>query len=1037
MVKSRQTSDDTFEERMRTIRTFVRSFGRLLQGVGLAVAAIALAAGLNVHGARALVGSAIPALILPSPSPSASLEPDASVSPKPKLTPSPGPKLASGGPLQLNVTGSLSFGSSITQTTLSALPTPGATPQTTNQSSTTSAVGLLAEISRRTGSTTTDLRLPFGFSNRGSTIGLATLTFSTPHFELAYGSVSSTIFGILPSATTLRGPSLTVPFGAGDITAFGGPTYGVNQEVIRMIGIRGRRLLKSKLIEFGLTQGAGGTQTGPSSTALFGIAAPRGNASFIGEFAYQRRQAPDTTLAGFAYAMRLDSGVGNNGFTLNYRRIPARYLILGAGEAPYDNAIDLAFRGSHGRTSSSVNATFETTSLSGITTAQQRFGFTLFGPLHRLTYSLTAQSQKLLSNTATQWIGGLTTQLSAPIRQGVISVGSQISRSTQTGGAPLAGIGYSLQAQRQLGSASININKQWLRQISATLGTTRQAVTNIAINRTIGKTSYGFSYVELRTQSLTSNATQRTPLISIGRRISPVLSVQAAYGVQSLVDTMNPASNGKSKIFNIQFNAPFAFGNGAVQGRIDPRLPAIIQGRVINDLGNNPGLLSFAPGGIANVAVVLDSTTVQRTDLEGNFQFNFIAPGEHQVRIETGSIPPGLTVDQPVVSLSLQGGQTGQVYFRVGNFGGIGGRVDARDASGGLLPLQNVQIRVDGGAYSVTDQQGNYGFGRLAPGEHTITVIENSIPAFANFPKSELTQKVSVSNGKVTTVNFDAEPLGSISGKVLYDVSLIREYKGGVNNAYVVAEPGDHAAIANDDGSFILDDLPPDTYTLSIDPETVPDQTGQISPNVVVVLGAQEHKKDVLFLVGHEIKKVIFSFLGGGGSQTTASLSLSEPRLPPLGSTDVTVSAAQNAKRVTVTAFGRSYDAKYVAGKGWLTQVVVPSAAKAGKVTVISVAETDSGSTTSHAVLTVDPKLALVIISTRPTQLRIGEAVQVHARFLVAAKPGDKIAWEDGTSTILGKPVIGRVFVFSVTIRRLPYQGVLISGAERTPIVIR
>ena len=120
-------------------------------------------------------------------------------------------------------------------------------------------------------------------------------------------------------------------------------------------------------------------------------------------------------------------------------------------------------------------------------------------------------------------------------------------------------------------------------------------------------------------------------------------------------------------------NAPFAFGNGLVQGRVDPRLPAIIVGRVLNDLGDNIAVAGLATGGVANITVVLDGNEAQRTDLDGNFQFSFVKPGEHQLRIETASLPRGLTADQPVVTLNVQGGQTAQLYFRVGNFGGITG----------------------------------------------------------------------------------------------------------------------------------------------------------------------------------------------------------------------------------------------------------------------------------------------------------------------------------------------------------------------------
>ena len=45
-----------------------------------------------------------------------------------------------------------------------------------------------------------------------------------------------------------------------------------------------------------------------------------------------------------------------------------------------------------------------------------------------------------------------------------------------------------------------------------------------------------------------------------------------------------------------------------------------------------------------------------------------------------------------------------------------------------------------------------------------------------------------------------------------------------------------------------------------------------------------------------------------------------------------------------------------------------------------------------------------------------GDTVQVRARFLVDANEGDKIVWEDGQTTVLGKPISGRVFTFDLLI---------------------
>lgn len=987
-----------------------------------------------------LLAIAIPitSLATPSPSPSPSPAPSASPQAKPSGSPSPtpGPKLGGGGPLQFSVTGSLNLGRSVTQSTLNLGGPLGAA--STTQTTGNETVGLLAQLTRRTATTTTDFRIPIGFSNVGSTTGLALVSFANPYLRLAYGTQSSSIFGLIPPSSTLRGLALTLPVHTGDVTYFEGPSFGVGQEGLRVLGLRLRRLLGRRLVEFSLVRSSAGALTGPSTTALVGFAQSNGRGALIGEMAFQRRQAPDATLNGLTYAARFDTGTGSSGMTFTLRHVPARYLILGAGEAAYDNLLDVVLRGSHKRQSASFETAFETTGIGGMLTSQERNGFTLFGPIHRVSYALSILNQRLLAASGAQWIGSGSLQFTLPTPIGFASAGLQLSRSTQSNGGALAGAGYTFQFQRQFGPYSTSIGEQLLRQSSSTNGPTRQIATNFAVNRILGKATLGFTYNLLRTNSATSQAVQRTPILVVGRRISPVISVQASYGEQSLTDALNPASNGRSKIFSIQFNAPFAFGNGAVQGRIDPRLPAIIQGRVINDLGDNAGLLGFAPGGVANIAVVLDGTTVQRTDLSGNFQFNFVSPGPHQVRVESSSLPHGLTVDQPVIGLTLQGGQTGQVYFRVGNFGAIDGHVYGRDSSGALIPLSSVQVRVDSGAYSVTDPQGNYGFGRLSPGEHTVHIIENTVPAFATFSKAALTQKIVVQNGKISVVNFDAQPLGSIAGYVLFNKSLYPRYKGGVDNAYVVAEPGDHSAITNEDGSFIVDDLPPGEYTVSVDPETVPDQTGQVSANLHVTLAGNAHIKHLILLIGHKRKKIVFSFLGNAGSvPTVAHLRVSEDRLPPGGSTLVSIAAAENAARVTLEAFGRTLAMRYDrASRSWIATLVVPGDAKVGSAALVAHVQAKSPFSAS-AHLVVDPKIPLVLITTTPREPILGSYVKVRMRILAPMLPGARIAWQDGTQTKLGRPILGRIYVFTIRLTTRPYAGVLISGSARIPVEIR
>ena len=538
-------------------------------------------------------------------------------------------------------------------------------------------------------------------------------------------------------------------------------------------------------------------------------------------------------------------------------------------------------------------------------------------------------STSLLENQAgldlTQSIAGFAT-----------SANAQLTRSIEEPGG--------VQAFRSLGGLLSRPLGRWIftgtffaqRTTTSTDSPQSQTLLGFGIGRTFGKRSFELTGSSTHTVSSTSNAIERLPLLTVGRQISPVISVQASLGYQLLHDQLNPASDGHSRVFNFQINAPFAYGSGLTTGRSDPRLPATITGRVQYAALGTGFAASFATagaanGGISNVQVILDDKYLQRTDLTGDFAFAFVSPGQHQLRIEGASIPRGLTVDQPVATLTLQGGQTTQITFQVGNFGGILGKVYGTDENGHEIPLSNVKLRLNGEKYAQTDGTGTFGFGGLAAGTYSVEIIENTIPATAAFDPKDLVQKVQVHTGGYTKMTFNAQPLGSISGTITYGPEMLPDLKGPVANVYVIAEPGDHAAIDSDDGTFIIDNLPPGDYTVSTDPETLPEAMGAKPESLQIHLAPGQQADGAAFTIGRFEKKVVFSFLGGGTAGAVTTTRLLEQRLPPNGTTSVVVSAPESAKAVTVTSFNNThisltYDK---ARKAWVGEIVVPADAPA------------------------------------------------------------------------------------------------------------
>ena len=318
-----------------------------------------------------------------------------------------------------------------------------------------------------------------------------------------------------------------------------------------------------------------------------------------------------------------------------------------------------------------------------------------------------------------------------------------------------------------------------------------------------------------------------------------------------------------------------------------------------------------------------------------------------------------------------------------------------------------------------------------------MTVIPQSIPASANFSPSDLVQKVTVSDGRYTALDFRAQLLGSIAGTIVYAKDMGRRAGIGVLNAYVVAEPGEHAAIDEDDGSFIIDNLPAGDSDLRVDPETITAGLGAAPDNVTVHLAPRRtFPSGLQFLVGQFEKKVVFSLLSGGGAApaaTTPTIRLSESRLPPRGTTTVAISAPADAQDVSATAFGKRIALAYNKEvEKWLGEIEVPVHAGAGPNPVDG--SVHGAAISPNAILTVDPKLPLVTVQFLSHNNAVGQMATIRARFLVDVHAGDKIAWEDGTQTVLGKPVSGRVFTFQKQLTLLPLHGLLLTPRGPIPI---
>lgn len=962
------------------------------------------------------------------------LAPAPTPEPASSASPTPAPQIARGGPIQFSLSGSLSMGRSGETTTSGAGALPSASPGPANvqsSSQTTGNAGLLASVVRRTASTTLRVTLPAGVALRHSSLGALQAGFYGPDYGVLFGQQPLAYLGGVPLGSTLRGYGLVLPLRGGDLTFFDGDTLGAYDETARIQGVMARTVVGGNLLEFGLDR-AKTTSGDRADAAIAGITRSSGLLTQNFEASVERLQTHGLASRAFGYQYRLDAGSNNFYTSVVLRRIGSGFLDFGSGLTQRDDLASLAVRDSFGTTSISADESLERTGVGSSLEAASRSDLAVGRTFNNgLTMQLGLTDARAISSFGTQWQGGASLQTAFGVRGVTMLLGADLQRTLASFEPATGTMTYEAAVQHQFGNLSAGYTFQSTRQSG--YQTALQSSQQFTLSRLMGATAITGAFTSIHEATGLQNVVQTAPTISVTRLIGPVLSVAATFGEQITRNVTNPFESGRTRIFSLQLAAPFALGSGTVEGRVDPNLPASIVGRVLSDAATQQ--VGFGGNnGIGNVEVVLDDKTVERTTLDGSFQFNFVKPGEHQLRIEDASLPRGVTVDQPFISVDVLGGQQAQANFSIGNFGAIAGHVFGRDSSGEVFPIQGATLVINNRQIAKTDAFGAYGFGRLQPGKYTVRIDASSLPANAAFGSAGGSRNIEVVPGQITTLDFTAGALSSISGYVTFDQALGPTETGGVDNAYVVAEPGDYAVVTDSDGSYFLDNLPAGTYTLDIDPETLPPNTGNVSGSQSITIAGGQHQSNVNFVVGRKLKAVIFTF-----QQTHApsvQIAVRDTVVPPLGATEAVVDASAGVRSVNVTAFGKVFQMHYdERAKRWTGMVDVPRDAR-GTVTLTAHAH-GAGNGESSTRLRIDPRVPLAQYLITPRRYTVGEDVVVHARFLADVRAGDAIHWLDGQVTKLSHPVSGRVFAFTVKISEQPMRGFLLTQQGQLPIFLR
>ncbi len=949
------------------------------------------------------------------------------VNPTPAVPPCPvhRHRLFGEGPIELSGTGTMNMGAHHVQN--------GDTATSQNQV----GASMNFTVSRRTDQSSLVVSQAVGDFNGLYNAAQINVGYSTPKYLVDYGPVNGASDTQLSSGSFNQGVTLGIPHGAEEWDLIGARTQGVNGEGYRVGAIRHSRTSRTgSLLSETLYDAIGDQSHGNAATLDLAFTRFSSSKTLRLETAASSARNIPTVADGLrlAYGANMSFNGSSSSTNLSYTHIPDAYVALGqvqfeqsqfqfthrnpflhSGVLTFDYG-DL-YSGSGGQNTHSTHATFN-------------LNQTLFKDVN---------SQWLLNFSSTGSQGDYARERDAALTLSEQVRGFSLQESAQSSvvNDQLAGQASQTQLMMELshglfgGYATLtgNVLKS---QGGGASGRVTDALAQYT--RTLGsKAEFSLSAEAIQNSLLGSSSTnQFTTTYSLLRRISPVVGVRATYGKTH----QSGLYGGSASYLNFDVVGPLALGTAArYTGRANPNLPAVIQGHVyLQTEATSYGLTGNR--GFPNVLVTLDGGITQRTDATGSYEFRFVKPGPHIISISAGTLPAGVIADSSSQSLIVQGGQVAVADFSAGAFAGVGGAV-MEQVNGALQPVPNVLLVVDGSQRGYSGVDGSYQIGHLTNGKHKISISADTLPATLAVAGDD-TKEIDVNQGSVTPLNWLLTGLGSIQGVVLYTADAGFGDLVGALNVYVVADPGQHAAITDSEGHFIIDNLPPGAYTLSIDQDTLPDgQTILQGPEGPVNVVGGEPTAGVTFKIGPQAKQVVLTF--GGGQNAAVNATFEPDKAPPNSIVDLVVTTNEAHPR-SVTAqsdvFG-SVPLRYAAARhAWVARLFVgPSVQNGDHAVHVDVQGAKTGGT--DASLTVSNALPLIYARGTPSNPRPGESVHVLAKIVAQVEAGDQVVFEDGQSLSLPEPH-GHIYAFTVHPKHaLPYHGLVFTKkGERLPFVI-
>ena len=147
-------------------------------------------------------------------------------------------------------------------------------------------------------------------------------------------------------------------------------------------------------------------------------------------------------------------------------------------------------------------------------------------------------------------------------------------------------------------------------------------------------------------------------------------------------------------------------------------------------------------------------------------------------------------------------------------------------------PKMAVGVRLDGTRVTTADVSGHYRFDQVEPGEHTIEIDVEQLPAdYSPAAKPTTIAVVARRNTRadLEIVATGGSIQGAVSGLAAGDDTI------HLNTVVINMTPRDRYTVADSSGGFGFHNLPEGDYTVTLDPKTLPESYFPLSPPAVTV----------------------------------------------------------------------------------------------------------------------------------------------------------------------------------------------------------